>query len=297
LAGVIIREIRHVNYGRCIEMSNGEVDLIVTVDCGPRIIRFGLNGKENEFCESDAEGSATYGNELWYTRGGHRFWHSPESFPRTYIADNQPVEYQVIDQGIRVIQQSEPWTQIQKMMEISLSPQNNIVNIKHRLVNKNAWPVKLAAWAITVMAVGGKEIIPNPQRDTGLLPNRTVALWPYSKMNDSRICWGDLFTILAQNPKMKEPFKFGVSNEAGWAAYVNHGNLFIKRYVHKLGAEYPDFGVSYETYTTDFMLEMESLSPLVLLEPEAELEHEEEWELIAGVDFTAAVDRLFPNQN
>lgn len=48
-------------------------------------------------------------------------------------------------------------------------------------------------------------------------------------------------------------------------------------------AEYPDFGASYETYTTDYMLEMESLSPFVQLEPDAAITHVEEWELIENI--------------
>lgn len=49
-----------------------------------------------------------------------------------------------------------------------------------------------------------------------------------------------------------------------------------------MDARYPDKGVSYETFTTDFMLEMEPLSPLTALEPDESLEHVEEWELIEG---------------
>lgn len=74
-----------------------------------------------------------------------------------------------------------------------------------------------------------------------------------------------------------------MQNEQGWAAYFNHGHLFIKYYKHKEGAVYPDFGVSYETYTNDLMLEMETLSPLTMLEPGSSIEHSEAWELFDDV--------------
>lgn len=103
-------------------------------------------------------------------------------------------------------------------------------------------------------------------------------------MNDCRVYWGDKFITLRQNPDVEEPFKFGISNEAGWAAYFNEGQLFLKRYNHEADAPYPDYGVSYETYVTDFMMEMETLSPLTTLLPEASLSHVEKWELVDDIE-------------
>jgi hypothetical protein len=141
------------------------------------------------------------------------------------------------------------------------------------------------------MATGGMEIVPQTERDTGLLPNRLLVLWPYTKLNDPRITCGDKFIILKQNPDMKHPMKFGTSNENGWAAYFNHNHLFIKYYTHMENARYPDFGVSYETYTNDFMLEMETLSPLTLLEPDTYAEHNEKWELFDNVPMPSDDER------
>ena len=277
-----MREITYGNYGKCMELSNGAADLAVTLDMGPRIIRFGLTGGENEFCE-DAPNTMDTPHGKWSLLGGHRLWHSPEASPRTYSPDNDPVKWQRIENGIKVIQTTEPWVQIEKEMEITMAGCCNKVQIIHRLTNKNAWPVELSVWALSVMAKGGLEVVPQPQRDTGLLGNRVIALWPYSRMNDHRVTWGDKYITIRQDAEYMKPFKFGISNEDGWAAYFNHGNLFIKRFPHIMGAAYPDFGVSYETYTINFMVEMESLSPLVRLEPDAAVSHIEEWELIPGV--------------
>ncbi|MDF2634001.1 MAG: hypothetical protein K0R78_875 [Pelosinus sp.] len=283
--GIKIREVSFKNFGNCLELSNGRMDVVVTTEHGPRVIRVGFIGQENEFCDDSLVSNKTYNDEEWKMRGGHRLWHSPEYFPRTYIADNDPIEWKLIENGNGVIltQKSEPWVQIQKSMEITLTTEGNKVKIKHQVTNKNAWPIELSAWAISVMAPGGKEIVPQSTRDTGLLGNRVIALWPYSKMNDHRVYWGEKYITVTQDSSAKQAFKFGISNEDGWAAYFNHGNVFIKRYAHIMGVKYPDFGVSYETYTNDFMVELESLSPLTRLEPEATLSHEEEWELIQGV--------------
>ncbi|HHU78641.1 MAG: hypothetical protein ACOX27_01330 [Caldicoprobacterales bacterium] len=282
-----IKEIEYGSFGKCVEISNGNADIVVTVDVGPRIIRFGLTGRENEFCD-DGSFSVPVGNEEWHILGGHRLWHSPEAMPRSYSPDNKPVHYEKIENGIRVTQETEPWVQIKKQMDITMAGCCNKVQIIHRLTNENAWPIEVSAWAITVMAAGGLQVVPQPSRDTGLLANRLLSLWPYTKMNDHRVYWGDRYITLKQDPDTDTPFKFGIPNEGGWAAYFNHGNLFIKRFRHVMGAVYPDYGVSYETYTNDYMMEMESLSPLTRLEPGDTINHLEEWELIENVSRPAA---------
>ncbi|AYO31333.1 hypothetical protein D2962_12650 [Biomaibacter acetigenes] len=275
--------ITYKEFGKCVKLTNDIVDVIITIDFGPRVIFYGFTGKQNEFCECPSVSKTVWDKE-WKIRGGHRLWHSPEAFPRSYIPDNDPVEWKNVKDGIKIKQKVEVYSQVQKEIEIILSHDSSKVKIVHSLKNKNAWPIKIAAWALTLLAPGGKEIVPQSQRDTGLLSNRIVALWPYSRMDDPRIIWGNKYIILTHDPNMKQPFKFGIPNEAGWVAYFNHNNVFIKRYNHQMGAEYPDFGVSFETYTTDFMIEIESLSPFKILEPEDTITHVEEWELIKNVN-------------
>ena len=42
-----LKEIDFENYGKCVQLSNGVIDVVVTIDCGPRIVRFGFVGGEN----------------------------------------------------------------------------------------------------------------------------------------------------------------------------------------------------------------------------------------------------------
>jgi len=282
MSEIMVKKIPYDGWDNCVQVSNGKIDIIATTDVGPRILRFGFVNDVNEFCERQDQIGKTDGDE-WRIYGGHRLWHSPEAEPRSYIPDNRPVPWDTITGGIKLSQDTEPETHIKKEMEIVLDADKPIVHIRHRLINKGLWPVKLAPWALTVMATGGKEIVPQPQRETGLLPNRVLVLWPYSKMNDHRIYWGDKYIMMAQDPNCQPPFKFGLSNEDGWAGYVNHGHMFVKRYKHQPNACYPDFGVSFETYTTDFMTEIESLGPMVELQPGTCVEHDEEWMLFDNI--------------
>jgi hypothetical protein len=168
-------------------------------------------------------------------------------------------------------------------MEIILSRENTEVTIIHRLTNCGLWPVELSVWSISAMARCGKEVIPQTSKNTGLLPNRFMAFWPYTKLNDLRMCCCDKYIILQHDPNIEQPLKLGMSNENGWAVYFNHNHLFVKYYKHDENARYPDFGVSYETYVIDFMLEMETLSPLTVLAPHTSVEHIERWELFDNV--------------
>lgn len=290
MSGVKIKKISYAGWDNCIQVTNGIVDCIITVDVGPRIIRYGFAEQVNEMCEVEST-LGLKGGRQWRIYGGHRLWHSPEDRQRTYAPDNSPVTWEEISNGVKTIQDTEAGTNIKKEMEITLSPENSAVMVLHRLTNKGPCPVELSVWSISAMAPGGKEIVPQPTRDTGLLPNRVLVLWPYTKMNDHRIHFGEKYIHLQQDPDMKPPLKFGISNEHGWAAYFNNNHLFVKHYEHIEKSRYPDFGVSYETYTNDFMLEMETLSPLTVLGPESSAAHGETWELFDSVSMPSDDER------
>ena len=49
--------------------------MIATTDVGPRIIRFGFVGEENEFKEYE-DTTGQVGGDEWRIYGGHRLWHA-----------------------------------------------------------------------------------------------------------------------------------------------------------------------------------------------------------------------------
>ena len=278
MSGVTIQKTAYGGWDNCLQISNDIVDIVVTVDVGPRVIRYGFAGQQNELGEIRSEMGKTGGAE-WRMYGGHRLWISPESRERTYEPDNVPVKWKEIGNGVSTTQEEGPETKVAKEMQITLDPDGTEVTINHRLTNKGVTSIELSAWAITIMNTGGIEIVPQSCIDTGLLPNRSITLWPYTRLDDSRMKLGNKYIILRQDSSIQQPLKFGTTNDNGWAAYFNENHLFIKKYSHVHNAAYPDFGVSYETYTNDFMLEMETLSPLIELGPNEHIDHLERWEL------------------
>jgi len=277
-----MERIAYKGWPNCYRLANGLVELVVTADVGPRIIRFGLVGGANQFKEYEEMLGATGGAE-WRIYGGHRLWHAPEAWPRTYAPDNGPVRVEPLGEGVRLVQPTEPDTGIQKEMEVALAPSRAALRVTHRLCNHNPWAVELAPWALSVMAPGGRAIIPLPRRQThaeNLCPVSKVVLWAYTDMSDPRFTWGHEYVLVQQDPEAETPQKIGATVPDGWLAYARDGMLFVKQFACHEAAKYPDLGACAEVWVDRDMLELESLGPLAVLKPEEAVEHVEHWLLM-----------------
>lgn len=272
-------KINYNGWPHCIRLYNDEIELIVTTDIGPRIVHFGFINKQNFFYLVPEHYGKT-GGEEWRIYGGHRLWLAPEVMPFSYNPDNDKVEFTVQDNRIKLMQKKETITGIVKEMEITLSPDKNEVKVLHRLINKNSVEVELAPWPITMLAPGGRAIIPQEpygEGDDFLLPAQSLALWQYTKMNDPRWIWGEKYIQAKQDPLFTSEQKIGVTNKQGWTAYYLNGELLIKRLDFNPDAVYPDYGCNNETYINGNFLEIETLGPLTKLAPGGVVEHTEYW--------------------
>ena len=276
-----------VEYGGwtgCIRLSNGEIELVATTVVGPRIIRLGFVGGQNLFHNYPST-LGRIGDREWNNYGGHRLWHAPEVFPRTYAPDNVPVEHVWDGTGL-TLRNSEQSTGIEKEMRVTLSPTDARVEVAHRITNRNPWAIELAAWSLSVMAPGGRAIYPQEDYQPHpecLVPARPLVLWHFTDMTDPRWTWGRKYIQLRQDPAATTKQKVGFLNSKGWAAYVLGGDAFVKHYPYNAAAQYADMGCNTETYTDPDMLEVETLGPLTRLEPGAHVDHVESW-LLARVD-------------
>ena len=278
----------------CVRLSNDMIELIITADVGPRIMRAGFSGERNLFKEFDEQMGQTGGTE-WRAFGGHRLWHAPEAIPRSYQPDNTPIT--IIDEGltVRALQPTETATGIQKEMVITLSPDSAEATVVHRLGNHNLWPVELAPWALSVMAPGGVGILPLPPRgshDEFLLPSSSIALWPYTDLSDPRYTFCETAILVQQDPRNTVEQKIGVYAPDGWAGYALDGFLFVTRFEVEAGAAYPDLNCTHEFFINDAILEVETLGPLARVEPGAWVEHTEHWRFFRDVAAPRGEDDL-----
>lgn len=266
---------------RCAHLSTKDLLLVVPLEVGPRILHFGLHGEPNLLARVTDEQGLT-GGRAWRLYGGHRLWVAPEDPVLTYQPDNEPVEHEWADSTLTLRQPVEAVTGLRKELALEPLDEGKGVGLLHRITNQSDQPRTLALWALTCMAPGGRCVIPNETyrpHTEDLLPARPLVLWSYTDLSDPRFCFHRGFLEMRQDPSAVAPQKIGMLNRREWAAYLLGQQVFIKRFPYLEGADYPDFGCNCEFFTNAQILEMESLGPLVTLEPGDVVEHREHWEL------------------
>jgi hypothetical protein len=112
-AAVRVEKTEYKGWPTCYRVSNGEIELVVTGDVGPRVIRFGFIGGPNFFKEFP-EQLGKSGEEKFQLRGGDRVWKAPEDPVATWAPDNVPVEIRPTSTGIIARAPVEPLTKLQK---------------------------------------------------------------------------------------------------------------------------------------------------------------------------------------
>ncbi len=251
--GVTVEEVEYKGWKHNLRISNGDAELIVTLDVGPRIISYKLKDGKNVMKNFD-EQMGKSGEKDWQIRGGLRMWVGPEDVTRTYFPDNGPVKYSEppkseIRDGSTFVFTPAPEKEygIQKELEVQLAPLGSGVRLVYHITNTGNKPAELAAWLPSVMAPGGVEIIPLPAhhphpgpvkpetKPSDYGPSLTMVLWPYFDFTDKRWTLGSKYITLRQDSK-KGPTKLGFNHRLGWVGYLNDGTLFVKRFEYKEGA-------------------------------------------------------------
>jgi hypothetical protein len=292
MAEVNVEKTEYKGWKNCYRVSNGEVELIVTADVGPRIIRYGFVGGQNLFKEfADQLGKSGEGE--FQLRGGDRVWKAPEDPIATWAPDNVPVEISVTPTGLIAREPVEPLTNLQKELEIDMAPTGTHVTVEHRIANRSLFPLEFAPWALTMMAPGGFVVSGFPPRGhhpANLEATNPLVMWAYTNLADPRWTFTRKYLILHQDPNNTEAQKIGMFNRDTWAAYVLNGEAFVKRTQADGSKTYPDFGCSFETFTNNEFLEVETVGPLTKVLPGQTVEQVEHWALFRDVEVKKLTD-------
>jgi hypothetical protein len=278
-----------------LKLSNSSAEVIVTVGVGPRIISYRpAEGRSVFKLVSDQAGKSNEAD--WKIRGGHRLWTAPEDFGKDnslcYALDNSEVQHAIEDDfTVRVSNLIDGPAKIRREMIIELAEASPKVTIEHRIAHEGGDPLELAPWGLSVMAPGGYAVLSHPELGThpeDYLPNRVMAVWPFTDLSDRRFRVGRRTMRLTQS--QGAPFKIGWRHPEGWAAYVLGDHLFIKSVPLIEGATYPDMGSNFETFTNSEFLELETLGPLKRISAGETLVHTESWVVFSGVTLPNAED-------
>jgi hypothetical protein len=270
-----------------LRLANEDMELFVTTDIGPRILVYKTPLGDNVLKTFDDQLGSS-GELEWRIRGGHRLWLAPEDPTLSYHLDNGPVAWRYDSFSGEVVVESvqDAPQRIRKTLGILSAAQGSRVSLRHTVVNEGDQPIMLAVWALTVMQAEGLEIIPQPplgEHPRDLLPNRGIVLWAYSDLSDLRLTLGSRFWLLRQAADYP-PIKIGLAHRERWIAYVLGETLYLKIFEYDPTAAYPDGGCNFETFTDSEMLEIESLGPLVTLQPGESTDHHETWHLFPLTD-------------
>lgn len=289
LPEITVDVVSHSGWPHALRLANADIELVVTLDVGPRIIFYGRPGGQNALglLSGDLGGQGEAG---WKLRGGHRLWAAPEDPEVTYTVDNSPVTHQTRHDGVRLWTDPDPVFKIGKSLDIHVQKEGSEIRLTHRLRNAGPTPRQMSVWALTVVAPGGIEIVPLPGKGhhpqhtpaataADFAPGQVWALWPYFSFVDPRVGLSEKYLTLRHDPA-RSATKLGLSHREGWVSHVGPAGLFVKQFGYMPGALYPDGGCNFETFTNADIHELESLGPLEFVPPGGELEHVETWRLL-----------------
>jgi hypothetical protein len=256
----------------------GDYEIATTRDAGPRILRFARGGGPSLFAELPGVSLESRAGRLALL-GGHRLWRAPEIPQITWEPDDKPVEIERLDDGFLITGAPDRDGMVKS---IAVREGDSTLMVEHELSNRSASTVRCAPWAITQLTPGGVAILPlpaGPLDADGVLPNRSIVLWPYTDLTAPELTIGatDIrVTASATAPATK----VGTQNRRGWMAYAGDGEVFVKwSPLHDDAGEYADLGASIECYRNDRFIELETVGTLVDVVPGATVGHREVWAL------------------
>ena len=160
------------------------------------------------------------------------------------------------------------------------------MTVINRISNRGLFPLRFSAWALTMMAPGGVAVSGFPPRGKhpiNLEATNPLVMWAYTNLADPRWKFTKKYLMLRQDPHNADAQKLGMFNPDTWAAYLLNGEAFVKRTKADPAKTYSDFGCSFETFTNNEFLEIETLGPMTEVQPGQTVEHIEHWALFRDV--------------
>lgn len=265
-------------------LKNRFIHLEVLEGAGPRISALVPAGSNQNLLAElpEAQWETPYGQ--YHLFGGHRLWSAPEVPAMTYFPEDIGCTLELLPGGMRLSRQDRGAVHYERSFEVQLESDSPRVHIKHTLRNLGSSPLTAAPWAITVLPMGSRVLVPLEQKivdDNPFLPNRNLVLWQYSDPADPRFKLANASIHLSSDPA-QGPFKFGVYSTRGWAAAQIGEWLLVKRFTPLPADARLDQGANLEVYTNQFFVELETLGELRTLMTGESVQHDETWDVISG---------------
>lgn len=266
----------------------GLYQVSVPTDFGPRVLSV-RRGEDQLFARLDPSVSIEVpGLPTYRFYGGHRLWAGPEVPEVTYAPEDDSC---TIEAGDEVVTVSAPPDRAGLVKRIEISADGDRLLVDHALTNAGDDPITLAPWAITQLDLGGIALLPLPRSaHEGVQADRSLVLWPYTDLSDTRISWhGELVAVAARpGPRLK----LGLEPSPRRLGYLKDGHLFVKELPSPDANQRPDRGAAGQIFLNEDFCELETLGSLVTLAPGESAAHREIWRIEPCSDLAAAKTRL-----
>jgi hypothetical protein len=160
---------------RNLKLSNDFVEVIITLEVGPRIISYRpVQGRSVFKLVREEAGKSK--EDVWKIRGGHRLWSAPEDFGKEdslcYALDNSEVEHSIEDEfTVRVSNLIEKPTKIRREMVVRLEQKSPKITVEHRITNQG----DIEASALGAFGDGSRWLCDSPPVTTRQASARLLA--------------------------------------------------------------------------------------------------------------------------
>lgn len=274
---ISVKEINDMNYGRCVDISNGILNVTITIDYGPRIIKYCPQNMINPFyCDNGYKYSypqnLSNSSELFYLYGGHRMWVSTENGEKSKYPDNTPVVYSPTAEGVKFSILRDNTEGIILSLDIMLTQETTDIMVVHSVQNVSHTPKVLSVNADTALCKKGFAYSLQGNKD------KSISLYNLSKWQDKRLYIADNYVTVDSSGR--DEFDIGIKNTEGCCGYVNDNFIFNKRYIHNSKLDYPKKEISTEIKIYNDYISLNTVSPLYIVEAGEIIRHVENWSYI-----------------
>ncbi len=272
-----------------LSLEIGPYQLSVATSFGPRVLGLRLGNGPELFARLGSEVVIDRPDSGVYRfRGGHRLWASPEVPRVTYSTDDEPCLVETGDDQVSI---TGPKDRAGLAKKIVIGLEKGRLVVDHTLANGGPVVIEVAPWAITQVRLGGVGLVPTGVTEPeGLQASHSLVLWPYTDLSDPRLSWRG--RALVVDAVAGPQFKIGIGPRPGQLGYLLDQHLFIKEIQPAGPGDYPDRGAVGQIYLNDLFCELESVGPIVPLQPGSAAQHRETWSIEKCEDLEIAYRRI-----
>ena len=281
--------VKFLNYPDCVELKNSTTRIVLGHHSGGRILSY-EHGGVNVLYLSKKESDWSPGSDVRPTSAG-RFDVGPEMLQtRGEVIWSGEWEAEITgERSARLISALDPDSGFQVVREFSLAAEGSELAVTQTVTNRGEKTTRACYWSRTLAAHGGTAIVPlTPETErfpVGYVMYRPEGLIDVDPVDPNVRREGDYLVITGPT---KYP-KLGFDTSAGWLAYQNLGQLFVKRYEVDLTKQYPEangltMSIWYPEADVRTACEIEPIGPLETLAPGASTSFSVRWNLIEYED-------------